>query len=361
MEKYRPKVMITFSEGGENGGPYTSHKRIMESDLINKYKFIPIVVPRTRKLLFSFTGMKKFVKKIRDISPDIIHIEGLQLIGFCSMLACKLAGIKHTVVAVHGSSLKAIQISKFEKMVYRKIEEYTLKNATAIYGVSQYVIQWDNIKKYQTKCFGYIYNMAPSINIKNDNYRLREELSIKKNEIIITSTARIVSEKGFPVLCEAIKKLKEKNGIKFLIVGNGSYLVQMKQEVIESGLEDKVIFLGYRKDVMRILQDTDIFVMPSLHETLCISLIEAGLMGIASVASNVGGIPEVIIDNYNGFLVPPGDCDAIVEALTKLIDNSELRSIMGNNAKQIIDERFSYKIITDKIDSMYRSVLEDGS
>ena len=188
---------------------------------------------------------------------------------------------------------------------------------------------------------------------------IREKLGISQDEIIITSTGKITKEKGYAVLCEAIKKLKTQKKVTFIIAGDGEFLQEMKQEIEENNLTSKVKFLGYRKDITRILEETNIFVIATLHETLCNSLIEAAQQGLPLVATNVGGIPEIIENGVNGYLTKCNDSDSIVEALERLINGEELRKTFGNNAKKHIQDKFSHQKIISKIDQMYKRVLEN--
>lgn len=361
MLRKKPKIMITFSIGGENGGPYLSHKRIMESKLQETYDFSPIFVPRIRNLL-SPIGLYQLIKQLKINKPDIVHCTGLQLDGFLCVLACKIAGIKNVVLAIHGSSNESIEFAEWKKKIVNVLEIITLKMTTTCYGVSEYVVNLSNVKKYAGRCYGHIYNMPHKINEEEINkLSFRNEFGIKSTDIVIVSTGRINREKGYEVLCKAILQMEHRSNVKFVIVGNGTYLEEMKNEIKNNNLEESVIFLGYRKDVGRILSESDIFVTCTLHETLCNSIIEAGKECLPSVASNVGGIPEIIENRINGILVPIYDDSAVAAALNELIVNEKIRNEMGRNAEKIINHKFSDDKIVSQIDQLYRSMLNESN
>ena len=136
----KPRIALTFRKGGENGGPYNSHKRVMESSLSDKYDFVPLFVPRARVLVTPW-GMRAFVKEIKSKKPQLVQVTGLQLEGFLTMIACKLAKVK-TLVAIHGSSTEALDIGRFRKWRAALLEKWTVINADAVYGVSDYVSTW---------------------------------------------------------------------------------------------------------------------------------------------------------------------------------------------------------------------------
>lgn len=357
MITQKPKILITFSEGGQNGGPYLSHLRISESELKKKYNFVPLFVPRIRKLLNPIR-MYKFVKSIKSESPDIVHCAGLQMIGFLCVVACKLARVKNVVIAIHGSNAESLDISKSKKEFIKFLESKSLKLSSYHYGVSQYVINLSHIKKYKDKCYGVIFNLPHETFIKDTNYKsIRKELKISEDDVIIVSTGRITYEKGYSVLAEALMKANLNTNVKVLIVGDGSYLMKMKSILKKMVDSNQVYFLGYRKDIDFILSESDIFVLCTLHETLSNATIEAGKQGLPSIVSNIGGLPEIIIDRYNGILVPINKSQKFANALIELVDNEKTRKTMGENAKKIIEEKFSKDIVLEKIDDLYRTLL----
>jgi len=356
----RPRVMIGLA-ANRHGGPYVSHKRIMESRLGEKYDFVPLYIPRARRLL-SPVGLYRFVRYIRHNKPDIVHCPGLEIADFLCVLACRLAGVKNIVLAVHGSMNEAIRFPKWGKRMGNLLEILTLRMVTVCYGVSSYVVNWPNIRRYAPKCYGVIFNMPTPPDVGTDgNTSIRTELGILRSDTVIVSTGRITREKGYAVLCNAMIDMGRREGVRFVIVGEGEYLETMKNRIKQHHLEECVFFLGYRSDIGRILSGSDIFVLCTLHETLSNSIIEAGQQGLPSVASNVGGIPDIITDGGNGILVPVDDSEAVVNALDRLIDNERLRKDMGSNARRTIAVRFSIDSILNRIDEMYSSMLTDAS
>lgn len=356
----KPIVMISFRENGENGGPFVSHKRIMESRLSEKYQFVPLIVPKGHLGIFNLKVIKQLKNDILKTKPDIVHFSGLQLEGFHIALACKLAKVKNSIVAVHGSTSEAINFSKFKKFVIHVVESITLRITDTSYGISKYVSSWSLIKKNSKKHIGYIYNMPFAENEKTYNKKnIREELNIGYDEIVIVSTGRITEEKGFKVLCQVIKSLQINEKVRFIIAGDGEYFHEMSKELEREIQLEKVFLLGYRSDIDVILSGSNIFVICSLHETLCISLLEAAQHGLALVATNVGGIPEIIVNNFNGFLTEINDVNSVKIALNELINDHSKMKQFGLNAKITINSKFSRESIIDQIDNLYRRVLNN--
>lgn len=354
MTDTKPKVLLTFRIGGENGGPFISHKRIMESALTQKYDIKPLMLENPRKMrkpkIFFET-----VKRIKSEKPEFVHMTGLGSEGFFTMLACRLARVK-TLVAVHGSATEAIGFGKISNIIFNIMENYTVKKATAVYGVSDYVSSWEICKRSKNYC-GTVYNIPSFSESKTGEQYIRKSLGIADGDIVVASTGRITKDKGFDDLWEVIKQLKDYPHIKFVIAGDGEYRNEWLSQVKESGFENRVFLLGYRSDIDAILRESDIFIICTKHETLCISLLEAANKSLPLIASNVGGIPEIIKNGENGILAEVGDINSFKNAVIKLTENKELRDQMGAKSRLKMDTIFSEAEITNKLDDIYKSVI----
>ena len=122
--------------------------------------------------------------------------------------------------------------------------------------------------------------------------------------------------------------------------------------------DSNVSILGKRSDVMEILLDSDVFAFPTLHENLSNSLLEACSVGLAIVATNVGGNPEVIENNVTGLLVPSKDPVSLSNALRRLILDNNLREILGAKAKENVENNFNAKLIFNQLGEAYDSLLK---
>ena len=139
--------------------------------------------------------------------------------------------------------------------------------------------------------------------VDNDRIEIRRELNLASDDIIVVSTGRITLEKGYGTIKDIILQGKPWGNTKFLIVGEGKYKEQFKRAIRENGLDNEVLFLGYRKDIDRILNASDIYLSCTWHETFGNSIIEASYHRLPVVASHVGGIPEIIEDGITGYLI----------------------------------------------------------
>ena len=355
----RPIIAMDLVKTGKGGGPDVSNMRVMNSDLKNKYDFKYFVYDNELGRGISIKRIFNLSKQLEQIDPDIVHFSGLQLSGFHIILACKLARIKKTIVTIHGFSGDALDIHPIKKMILTYfIEPLTLFLSKKTYGVSEYVVSRRMVRIFANKCCGVIYNLVPFPYESNDDHSIREELGLSSSDILAVSVARIRKDKGYHILDEAISRFRDDLKLKFIIVGEGDYLSVMRKKLEEQILQGQVYFLGYRIDIQRILSKCNFFILPTLHETLSIALLEASVEGLPLIASNTGGVPEIVENGYNGLLVLPGDVNELADAIEILNKNGILRKQFSANSVLRIKEKFSSSVIVSKIDKVYQSLLK---
>lgn len=164
--------------------------------------------------------------------------------------------------------------------------------------------------------------------------------------------------KGIYDLVEVANRLKNKGlSFEFWIGGNGEF-EKVNSLVEENKLTDCIKMLGWidKQTKEQYLEKTDIYILPSYNEGLPMSVLEAMSWQIPVISTSVGGIPELIRDREDGFIVEPGNLDQIESALEELIASESLRLTMGKSAKSRIESGFSKEVIHPKIDALYKKV-----
>jgi L-malate glycosyltransferase len=163
---------------------------------------------------------------------------------------------------------------------------------------------------------------------------VRSELVMDDDELLFMTVANLRPEKGYDVLLEAAKAIADcALPIRIAAVGRGPLNDALHARHVELGLGDRFQFLGQRDDVLQLLAAADAFVLASHHEGLPVALMEATSVGLPIVASRVGGIPQVLEDEVDALLVPPGDPDILAQAMKRLASDPELRDRLGRQAK----------------------------
>jgi len=206
-----------------------------------------------------------------------------------------------------------------------------------------------------------IYNASDlsRLNHSVNRQEKKKEFGIDKDCYVIGTVGRLVELKGYPYFVKAaaliIKNFPEK--MKFLIVGDGYMSHELKKLAKELGIADKIIFAGQRQDVSEILHILDVFVLPSYYEGLPRSIIEAQACGVAVVATNVGGTPEVVINDKTGILVPPKDEKAIAKAVIDLLTNKDRAERMRNAGRELVRKQFDAPVFIKRTEDLFEGLV----
>jgi glycosyltransferase involved in cell wall biosynthesis len=191
---------------------------------------------------------------------------------------------------------------------------------------------------------------------KNCN-EIRKELKIKADTTIILFAGLLIPRKGVDKLIRMADKLRKENAV-FLLAGDGPKRKEYEQMVKDLKLDDKIIFLGWRKDMARLYQASDVFILPAEGEGLPGVVMEAMAYSVPCVASNIPCIPDLIENGKSGFLCDKDDVDDFADKLRILIKNKKLASQMGKKAREDIMKRFSWDDVIEKYVQMYQSLAE---
>jgi len=185
-----------------------------------------------------------------------------------------------------------------------------------------------------------------------DSLKQKHDLIKPKDKKVIISTSRLSHEKGIHVLVEALGKLHGyRQDWECWLVGDGDQRSLYEERIRELGIEDAVRFWGSRDDVPALLGLADIFVMPSLMETLSYSVMEAQLAGLAVVSSNAGGLKEAVKHEVNGLVFWSGHEDMLMAHLNRLLEEPEVRRQFGRKAR-------TWALAHRRLDSMVKRVVE---
>jgi len=193
-----------------------------------------------------------------------------------------------------------------------------------------------------------------------DFFEKKRELNIPGNVKVIASVGRLVPVKGHKYFISSMPKIINFfPDACFILFGDGPLKEELKKQTRFLGIEDKVKFLGWRADLSEILQIADILVFPSLNEGMGRAIVEAMALAKPVVATKVGGIPDVIIDNYTGLLFPAQDEDALANQVIRLLKDNALAKQLGLQAKEHVLGRFDVKKMIDAIQGLYQTCLKN--
>jgi glycosyltransferase involved in cell wall biosynthesis len=186
----------------------------------------------------------------------------------------------------------------------------------------------------------------------------RKRLGIPDDHILIGTVASLAGHKDYPNLLRAARRVIDaREDVSFCAVGDGPKEEEIQTLAGQLELRNHFVFAGFREDIGNFLKSFDIFVLASKLEGLGTSILDAHAVGLPVVASDTGGIGEVVLHNQNGLLVPPQDEKALSEALLYLIENTFLREKMGREARETV-KRFDIKMSIRKNMELYSCLMD---
>jgi glycosyltransferase involved in cell wall biosynthesis len=292
--------------------------------------------------------------KIKQIHVVRTHRYRSNLYG---RLAAFSSGVPVIIASVHENYRTDKRPNR--RIMNRILSKITDKIVAVSEDVKEDIIRYDRIdpSKLQVIPNGIdVERFNPEKNTSN----IRKEFPLEEDDIVIGFIGRIVPAKGLEYLLNALPYLKEEfKSIKLLIIGEGSLVEKLKEKAKKNNIFDNILFTGVRRDIPEILASIDIFVMPSTAEGLPNSLLEAMAMGKPVVATEVGGIPELIKNGRSGLLVPPKNPEALATAIRDLISNDQLAAKMGQAARNFVMNNHSIVKIAQKWQTLYLSILRE--
>jgi len=301
-----------------------------------------------------FVGVISFWMKIfwclKRINPDIVHVQSVG-IGIPAFLSKKLLK-KPYIVWGRGSE---IYISwRFNKQILKLV----LKNADIVIALTEHMKR--EIKKI---CNREVFVIPNGIDLEKfsnlSKKNIRKRLKIKEDAKIITFVGTLCLVKGVRYLIKAMKIIKQLYpNTRLVLVGDGKEKKKLEKVVVELVLEGCVRFIGKvpNGEIPEYMVVSDVFVLPSLSEGFPNVVLEAMASELPIVATNVGGLPEIIKDGVNGFLVEPKDPEQIAEKVLLLLEDDQLRDKLSrNNRKEV--KRYNLGSVVERLEEIYQSCL----
>lgn len=191
---------------------------------------------------------------------------------------------------------------------------------------------------------------------KRSREEVRRELGLNDHEALLLHSSNVRPLKRIDLLLETAARIRPVDSFKLVILAGGSF-APFTGQVRRLGLDNRVIVREKVSDIEDYLQAADVGLFTSESESFCLSILEAMCFACPSVATRVGGIPEVIEDSVSGLLIPFGDIDALARAAESLIQDTSTRNALGRAAQQRARERFSADAIVPRYEALYRRVI----
>jgi glycosyltransferase involved in cell wall biosynthesis len=308
-------------------------------------------------------ALLKLIRLARDFKPDVVHTHTAKA-GFLGRQAALAVRPRPVIVhTYHGHVLEGY-FGPAKARLYLELERALARVSDRLLGVSQATVD-DLVRlgvappeKFRVLPLGL--DLDP---LAEPDEALRAasrgELGVEAGEILLAFVGRVVPIKRLDLLLLALAQArKSEPRLRLVVVGDGDERTQLERQVAELGIAAEVLFLGYRRELRPIFAAADIAVLSSDNEGTPVSLIEAAAAGLPAVATDVGGVREVVTED-TGIVVPRGDVAALAGAMVEMAADAQRREECGRAARQRALGRYGAARLLGDVDALYRELVGD--
>lgn len=336
--------------GGEEGG---NGGKLIEK--LKEEKIIVVKAPDLMRDMSVFNDLRSFIfilKTLKDTRPDVFHINSSKMGGIGS-LAGRIAGVEKIIFTSHGWAFNEDR-GWLSKKIIKFLAWLTIMFSHETVCVSERLRSDVIHLPFVQGKLSVIRNGIEEFKfLPRETAREKLEPGINEETLLFGAVAELHHIKGLDILFKAWADFKIEHEGKLVIMGEGQERIYLESMAKILGIENSVHFLGFVDNPRYILSGLDVLIMPSRSEGLPYALLEAGIAGLPVIASNVGGIPEVIEDEVSGILVPKENPYTLLSALSLLAKDKNKRDELGQALKEKIKKDFSIQRMLDETIRIY--------
>jgi len=293
------------------------------------------------------TLIRQLIATIRRERIDLIHSHEF-FMNTCGAMASVLSGVPQLAM-VHGRNYYGDRVRR--RAAYRAVSRRACIVAVCE-ATKEYLVQRVGIDSRRIRV---VHNGVDVEEVRSADSCRKFDSSSHRAPTICT-VGRLSPVKGHSDLLLAMRDLVPKfRDVQLLIVGKGRLESVLKQQVVDLGLSKNVSFTGHLENLKEVWPHVDVFVLPSLSEGMPLTLLEAMAAGVPSVATRVGGVPEVVEDGKTGLLVPPRNSDELAKGIAVVLEDQMLAKKIGGAGREAVVRRFS---LTQMVQA-YREIYTD--
>jgi len=321
----------------------------------------PTIIPELRREICWTDDMVSAIKLFRLLKrerPHIVHTHTAKA-GAIGRIVAKMAGVPIILHTFHGHVFHSYFGSwktRFFLLMERLLAHFTDRIITVTDE------QRREILSYKVGSPRKVVSVPLGLELERflecEKGKIKRELHIDDHTKMVGIVARLVPVKNHLCFLRSASIVLERcKNVKFLIVGDGELRELLEMEVCNLGLQNDVIFLGFRRDLEHIYADLDVVVLSSLNEGLPVAIIEAMAAGKPVVCTKVGGVPDLVEDGKNGFLVPSDDHIAMADAIVKILDDPHLAEKMGSEGRKKVYPAYTKERLIKDMENLYEELL----
>jgi glycosyltransferase involved in cell wall biosynthesis len=307
-----------------------------------------------RRGKFDYSFIKELVKIIDDRDIDIIHctLQHSLLVGSIARLLSKKK--PKLIAAIHKTISESFVGEMSDRILYKRLFK---KCSGVIFVCEAQKRYWEEKYPSLSNISCVIYNGVDTSyfdpkQVLKGKFEIRNHYSIPENAFVSSCIANFRPEKAHEHLIDAFSKTDD--SMYLLLVGDGPRRDILKKQVEDNKLKHRVFFLGTLNDVRPVLSASDVTLLTSTSvETFSMAMLESLSMGVPMIAPDIGGLREAIIQKKSGFLFPVAKWDRLADILLKLNKNKEELTIMRENCRKLIIQKFSEEKMIEKTDQLF--------
>ncbi len=348
-------ILVKGKEGKDEGDM---------NELLEKERVTPVYIDQLRREISvgkDFIAFWKLLRLIRRERPDIVHTHTAKA-GTLGRLAARVAGVPIIVHTFHGNVFEGY-FGRLKSKLFLTIERGLARISQGIIAVS-YSQRGELLRLglgnartifFTPECL----ELAPFLTSGENRGTFRRELGLDDKVPLIGTIGRLVPIKGHTYFLQAARLVgQDFPEARFIVVGDGELREELKRLTVELGISDRVIFCGFRKDLSRIYADLDIVVLSSLNEGLPLSIIEALTSQKPVVATDVGGVQDLIEPGVTGILVPKQDPLSLSQGIEFILRNPDQGKEFGENGRKKVFPSLDYTRLISDMEKLYVSLIE---
>jgi len=322
-----------------------------EGELFRRMSEGTDLIPLATRNEIDLAAAWKLSRLFKQLRPDVVHAHDPHAVAMGAMALSITSPTPMPVLVASRRIEYRIAVNSFSRWKYGQVDCFiAISEAVRDRLVSDGIPRSKTVVVHEGVDVERIVHLTPA--------NVHAAFYLPTHAPVVGNVGALVAQKGHQHLIDAaalvVKRIPD---VRFVILGEGELRPQLEEQIRRKHLERHVFLAGFRPDALELIKGFDLFALSSLHEGLCTSLVDAMAAARAAVATEVGGVPEVMVDRETGYLVPSRDHDAMAERIVDLLKDEALRTRMGHAALRRARERFTVDRMVDGTIATYESLI----